>query len=89
MFFSLKGVGLAFIAYPAAISLLPVAPLWSCIFFLMLITLGFGSQITIIETIVVTIVDRFPDQLKHRKVWVLLVVCIFMFLAGLFMCTNV
>jgi len=55
----------------------------------MIITLGFGSQITIIETIVVTIVDRWPDKLKDKKIWVLLGVCTVMFSAGLFMCTSV
>ncbi|XP_054159903.1 sodium- and chloride-dependent glycine transporter 2-like [Oppia nitens] len=83
-----QGVGLAFIAYPSALSLLPVSPLWSCLFFLMILTLGFGSEMTLIEAIVITIVDQQPDKLRHRKVWVLLVVCIIMFLAGLFMCTN-
>ncbi|CAG2172398.1 unnamed protein product [Oppiella nova] len=83
-----QGVGLAFIAYPSALSLLPVAPLWSCLFFLMILTLGFGSEMTLIEAIVVTIVDQWPQQLRHRKIWVLAGVCMTMFLSGLFMCSN-
>ncbi|CAG2103915.1 unnamed protein product, partial [Medioppia subpectinata] len=83
-----QGVGLAFIVYPSALSMLPVAPLWSCLFFLMILILGFGSEMTLIEAIVMTIVDQWPHKLRHRKVWVLACVCVVMFLAGLFMCTS-
>lgn len=41
-----SGSGLAFIVYPAALSIMPVPQLWSLLFFCMLITLGFGSQVS-------------------------------------------
>ena len=45
-----KGPGLAFIAYPKAISMMPSVPqLWSVAFFLMILTLGLGSQIVGVE----------------------------------------
>lgn len=84
-----EGAGLAFIAYPEAVSRLPISPLWSCLFFFMLLTLGIGTQFTLIETVCTTIVDTWPDQLRHRKAKVLLCVCIFMFLTGSIMCTQV
>lgn len=83
-----QGAGLAFVAYPEAVARLPISPLWSFLFFFMLLTLGLGTQFTLIETVVTTVVDTFPDKLRHRKPLVLLCVCGGMFGLGLFICTN-
>ncbi|XP_071479957.1 sodium- and chloride-dependent neutral and basic amino acid transporter B(0+)-like [Diadema antillarum] len=76
-----QGFGLAFIAYPAAVARMPVSPLWSLLFFGMLITLGLDSQFAIMENLVTALVDEFP-QLRKRKPFVLLGACAIMYFLG-------
>ena len=61
------GPGLAFIAYPQALALLPGAQFWSIMFFFMLITLGLDSQYAMVETVITGITDRWPHMRAYKS----------------------
>lgn len=82
-----EGTGLAFILFAQAIVELPGAPFWSCIFFLMLLALGLGSQIGLLEGMLCVIFDI--DLFKRiKKQYITAVVCIVCFFVGLIFCTG-
>lgn len=62
-----KGYGLAFVAYPEALSNLPVEHLWSLLFFFMLFTLGLDSEFALLETVMTCIQDEFPKLRKYKS----------------------
>ncbi len=54
-----QSIGLAFVAYPKAVSMMPGGPLFGAIFFLCLVMAGISSSISIMEAFVSAIVDKF------------------------------
>uniref|UniRef100_A0A3Q2XE76 Transporter n=1 Tax=Hippocampus comes TaxID=109280 RepID=A0A3Q2XE76_HIPCM len=85
-----SGPGLAFIAYPRAVSMMPFSPLWACCFFIMIVFLGLDSQFVCVESLVTAVVDMYPSTFrrKHRRELFILAVAVLSFLMGLIMLTE-
>ncbi|TKR92128.1 hypothetical protein L596_006840 [Steinernema carpocapsae] len=79
------GIGLAFIAYPEAMSQMPAPYIWAFLFFAMLFTLGISSQFGYAEVCCTAICDQFP-KLRKKRAFVVMGVCGAAFLIGLIFC---
>lgn len=76
------GQGLAFVAYPEALSRLVVPQLWSFLFFFMLFLLGLDSEFALLETFLTAFYDEFPRS-RHYKIPLTFGICVLCFLLGL------
>ncbi|CAF3692468.1 unnamed protein product [Adineta steineri] len=84
------GPGLAFVVFPEGLSMMPFAPLWCVLFFLMMCTLGFGSEFSIMETVMASIIDEFKTYLNTPKKIIIFrfTISFVFFLLGLSMVTR-
>uniref|UniRef100_A0A673BRA1 Transporter n=1 Tax=Sphaeramia orbicularis TaxID=375764 RepID=A0A673BRA1_9TELE len=85
-----SGPGLAFIAYPQAVAMMPLPQLWAICFFIMLILLGLDTQFVAMEVVMTSIIDMFPSVMRRtgRREGFLLLFCCTCFLAQLVMVTE-
>ncbi|KAF7219401.1 sodium- and chloride-dependent GABA transporter 2 [Nothobranchius furzeri] len=85
-----SGPGLAFIAYPQAVAMMPVPQLWSICFFIMLILLGLDTQFVAMEAMITSIIDMFPSLMRRagRRERFLLLFCLICFFSQLVMITE-
>ncbi|XP_012988176.2 sodium- and chloride-dependent creatine transporter 1 [Esox lucius] len=84
------GPGLAFIAYPKAVSLMPMPPIWAALFFFMLLLLGLDSQFVGVEGFVTGILDLFPGKyyMRYRREISVAICCLMCFIIDLSMVTQ-
>uniref|UniRef100_T1JNJ2 Transporter n=1 Tax=Strigamia maritima TaxID=126957 RepID=T1JNJ2_STRMM len=80
-----SGANLAFVAYPQALARIDVVPqLWSALFFIMLLTLGIGSSVSIVGNLQTMICDEFSNLAKWKAC---LIISCTAFTIGLIYCT--
>ncbi|XP_032369676.1 sodium- and chloride-dependent GABA transporter 2 isoform X2 [Etheostoma spectabile] len=85
-----SGPGLAFIAYPRAVAMMPFPQVWAIFFFVMIILLGLDSEFVGLEAMVTAIADTNPSffHVGHRRKLLLLAISVVSFFIGLVMVTE-
>uniref|UniRef100_A0A914XL90 Sodium-dependent serotonin transporter n=1 Tax=Plectus sambesii TaxID=2011161 RepID=A0A914XL90_9BILA len=77
------GPGLIFVVYPQAISTMSYSPVWSVLFFFMLITLGIDSTFGGLEAIITGFCDEYPKLFGRKRELFVLALVIMYFLGSL------
>ncbi|KAE9418941.1 hypothetical protein Angca_002340, partial [Angiostrongylus cantonensis] len=69
------GAHLIFVFLAEALAGVPVAPLYTGLFFLMVVLIVHSTQLFVVETIVTSMCDEFPERLRRNRRHVLTSVC--------------
>ncbi|XP_033481687.1 sodium- and chloride-dependent GABA transporter 2 [Epinephelus lanceolatus] len=85
-----SGPGLVFIVYPQAVTLLPCPQVWSVCFFTMIILLGIDGQFVGLESIMTSLSDVYPSQIRkgYRRELCLMLICAISYMFGLFLVSQ-
>nr|XP_054754590.1 sodium- and chloride-dependent glycine transporter 1-like [Lytechinus pictus] len=86
-----SGPGLVFVVYPEALARMPIAPLWSVLFFFMFITIGMDSQFVDLETVISGLYDIVEENIpfmRGRKTLLTGIVSFITFLIGILLVTQ-
>ncbi|KAK7506550.1 hypothetical protein BaRGS_00002025 [Batillaria attramentaria] len=80
-----SGPGLAFIAYPSALSMMSLPAFWSALFFLLFVLLGLSSQFSLVQMLNTVALDEFPALMatSTRRLLCCLAICFSGFILGL------
>lgn len=83
------GPGLTFIVYPEALALMPFPWIFCVLFFIMMIIIGFGSMLGLMECVFDSIIELLPKQInsKPRETFFRLFVSVMFYIFGL-SCTT-
>jgi len=79
-----QSIGLAFVAYPKALSLMPAGNLFGAIFFFCLVVAGLSSSVSIIEAFASAMIDKFAMPRKP----LVSVLCIIGFIGSMVFTTQ-
>merc|ERR1711971_727291 len=82
-----SSMGLAFIAYPAALETLPGANFWTLMFATTLFTLGIDSSFSIVESVATVLSDTKVGS-KINKTLLTALLCIIGMIGSTFFCFN-
>ena len=85
----MDGLQLLFVMFPMAFANMSVPPLWSALYFLMILLLGLGQQLVFVESISLAIADNWPRLFGKKRLHLTLALCLALFLLGVTLCTGV
>jgi SNF family Na+-dependent transporter len=88
---ALAGPGLSFIVYPEALSIMPFPWAWCILFFLMMVLIGFGSILSLVECVLDSVIEkcRHIINTNSKDILVRFLICIVFYLLGLSMTFSV
>ncbi|KAK0418475.1 hypothetical protein QR680_013577 [Steinernema hermaphroditum] len=83
-----EGAELVFVVFSESVAKLPVAPLYAVLFFIMLFLIILSSELFIVETVVSSICDEFPERLRRNHRHVLTCVTVAFLILGVPLCCS-